>query len=486
MEKLESLVVRLEKAVSQLESGRGAGSPPGGAGDTADAVDSVSYKDYNDWIQAYVTPFIELSNKLGDDIAKMGNLFNAAIMAQRQFILMAAKHSKPADSDLQKCLEPQVKAITAVTEFRESSRRSKFFNHLSSVSEAIPALSWILISPTPGPHVKEMKDAAMFYTNRVLKDYKGKDEDHVQWTKLLLGALNELINFIKKNHTTGLVWNVKGTPASPSGTRPPIAPKPKASSGGGPPPPPPPAAPAAPLPPPPSGPPPASASGPEVDHSALFASINQGGDITKGLKKVTSDMQTHKNPNLRGTSVVPSKPGSKAAAPTPKPKFGSAPVKKDPVTQLDGKKWMIEYHDGNKDIAIEANMKQTVYIYKCVNSTIKVTGKVNSITMDACKKCAIVFENSVAALEVIGSQSIQAQVTGKVPIVNVDKTDGFQLYLSLESLEADIVTAKVSEVNIMIPDENGEYLEKPVVEQFRTYWDPKKKILITEPVEIAA
>lgn len=68
----------------------------------------------------------------------MGNLFNAAINAQRQFILMAAKHSKPADSDLQKCLEPQVKAITAVTEFRESSRRSKFFNHLSSVSEAIP------------------------------------------------------------------------------------------------------------------------------------------------------------------------------------------------------------------------------------------------------------------------------------------------------------------------------------------------------------
>ena len=35
----------------------------------------------------------------------------------------------------------------------------------------------------------------------------------------------------------------------------------------------------------------------------------------------------------------------------------------------------IEYHDGNKDIAIETNMKQTVYIYKCVNSTIKVTGK---------------------------------------------------------------------------------------------------------------
>ena len=68
----------------------------------------------------------------------MGNLFNSAISAQRHFILLAARHSKPSDAELQKCLEPQIKAITAVTEFREGSRRSNFFNHLSSVSEAIP------------------------------------------------------------------------------------------------------------------------------------------------------------------------------------------------------------------------------------------------------------------------------------------------------------------------------------------------------------
>ena len=29
-------------------------------------------------------------------------------------------------------------------------------------------------SPTPCPYVKEMKDAGMFYANRVLKDYKEK------------------------------------------------------------------------------------------------------------------------------------------------------------------------------------------------------------------------------------------------------------------------------------------------------------------------
>ena len=39
----------------------------------------------------------------------------------------------------------------------------------------------------------------------------------------------------------------------------------------------------------------------------------------------------------------------------------------------------------------------------------------------------------------------------------------------------------------MIPDgDDGDYIEKPVVEQFRTYWNPEKKQLVTEPVEIAA
>ena len=36
----------------------------------------------------------------------------------------------------------------------------------------------------------------------------------------------------------------------------------------------------------------------------------------------------------------------------------------------------------------------------------------------------------------------------------------------------------------MIPD-GDDYIEKPVVEQFRTFWDPEKKILVTEPVDIA-
>lgn len=40
---------------------------------------------------------------------------------------------------------------------------------------------------------------------------------------------------------------------------------------------------------------------------------------------------------------------------------------------------------------------------------------------------------------------------GKVPLVSIDKTDGCQVYLGKESVEAEIVTAKSSELNVMIP-----------------------------------
>ena len=65
------------------------------------------------------------------------------------------------------------------------------------------------------------------------------------------------------------------------------------------------------------------------------------------------------------------------------------------------------------------------------------------------------------------TDSFPEQVLGKVPTVSVDKTDGCQMFLNAESVNAEIVTAKSSEMNVMIP--NGEeFVEQPVPEQFRT------------------
>ncbi|RVE40477.1 hypothetical protein evm_014873 [Chilo suppressalis] len=105
----------------------------------------------------------------------------------------------------------------------------------------------------------------------------------------------------------------------------------------------------APPPPPPGGMPPPPPVLPEVDfsnmslddRSALFAEINQGENITSNLRKVTSDMQTHKNPQLR-TGPAPFKAATRGAPlkQLPQPGAGTLPDK-PPVFTRDGKKWLI-------------------------------------------------------------------------------------------------------------------------------------------------
>lgn len=77
------------------------------------------------------------------------------------------------------------------------------------------------------------------------------------------------------------------------------------SGSSGPPPPP-----APPPPPPPTGgePTPAPAGG----AAAVFAELNRGEDVTKGLRKVDKSEMTHKNPDLRASSVVPGSAGAGA------------------------------------------------------------------------------------------------------------------------------------------------------------------------------
>ncbi len=47
-----------------------------------------------------------------------------------------------------------------------------------------------------------------------------------------------------------------------------------------------------------------------------------------------------------------------------------------------------------------------------------------------------------------------------MPTISVDKTDGCQMFLSKDSLAVEIVTAKSSEMNVMIP--TGEDFVSPL------------------------
>lgn len=403
---------------------------------------NMSVNGYQDLIQGSLGAYVKLSKELGGDVAEHALIVEKAFQAQLQFLVMASQSRTPSQSEQICLLQPTSQQISAIQEFREKHRSSPFFNHLSAISESIPALGWVTVSPTPGPYVKEMLDAGQFYTNRVLKDFKEKDKKHVDWVRAWVGTLTELQAFVKQHHTTGLVWAGKNAPVG--------------------------------VPPPPPGcpPPPPLAddfSALDVggnDRSALFAQINQGENITKNLKKVTADMQTHKNPTLRTGPAPFIPPQSVTVSGVTVP-----PVKADkaPSFHRDGKKWLIEYQKGNHNLVVEnAEMNNVVYLYKCTDSTVTVKGKLNSITLDSCKKTSIVFESLVSSIEFINCQSVQMQVLGKVPTVSIDKTDGCQVYLSAGSKDVEIISSKSSEMNILVPNSNGDYSEHPVPEQYKT------------------
>jgi len=458
-DKLEAVVSRLEKVATRLESmsvGKGSG------GNADDPESDPIVVGYDEFMKGAYKTFRDLAAKIGGDVEAQAKLMDKAFNAQRAFMVLVAKCKTPSQDVLQKLLLPTGNAIGEVQAFREKNRGSKAFNNLSAMGEAIPALGWVTMVKGAN-HVKEMKASGEFYANRVLKDNKGKDQNHCDWVKAFNGMLAALGDYAKDYHGSGLSWNASGVDASTAS-----APAPPPAGA----PPPPPAPPA-------DIPPAKSSSGGGGSAGALFSEINQkGNNITGGLKKVSKDQMTHKNPNLRASSVVPDK-----AKPTPKP-AAAAPkqaAKKPPVFELKGKKWIVEHQEDKQLTIDDTSPKYTVYIFNCKNTQIQIKGKVNSIVLDTCKKSALVFDECIATVEMVNCQSVQTQVNVNVPTISIDKTDGCQVYMSKASLKADIVTAKSSEMNILVPMDDGDFKEFALPEQYKTRWNGKR--FITECTE---
>jgi len=148
-----------------------------------------------------------------------------------------------------------------------------------------------------------------------------------------------------------------------------------------------------------------------------------------------------------------------------------ANVKKGtPVFELQGNKWVVEWQEGANINITDTEPRHTVYVYKCENTVVKVTGKINNITIDASKKTAVVFDQAISACEVVNSTSIEIQVLQKVPSVAIDKCTGVQVFLSKDALATEIVSSKSDSLNVLIPDPAGglDPVEIAIPEQFKT------------------
>ncbi|KAI9478180.1 MAG: adenylate cyclase associated N terminal-domain-containing protein [Benjaminiella poitrasii] len=476
---LANLIKRLEVATTRLEdlamsassaSAVVANSPSSPSAPSLADETPAAVQKHDDAVNANLEKYYNLSQEIGGLIADQARLLKEAVAAERDIIYISTLAQKidMSSPTFMKLLEPIQKALAGVIEIKDANRPSPLFNHLSILAEGIPALGWFTCEPTPVPFIRDMKDAAQFYSNRLFKEYKEKDPKHIEWSQAFLAFIEDLAVYVKQNFPAGLTWNAKGDKAekfigksfsSKASTTTDAPPAPAApNSAGGPPPPPPP-------PPPPMVIEEDTKPQQPTGAAAVFAEINRGESVTAGLRKVDKSQMTHKNPSLRAS---PGSPTNKRQGPPTPNKPDKYTLKKAAKTSLEANKWVIENHENNHEIVIsETAINQAVYIYNCKNSTIVIKGKVNAITMDSCTKCGIALDSAISTVDVVNSKSFALQVLHVVPTIAVDKCDSGEIYLSKECLDVEILSAKSNSIGVLVP-EGDEFKELPVPEQLKT------------------
>nr|ADZ16114.1 adenylyl cyclase associated protein [Gossypium herbaceum subsp. africanum] len=448
------LIERLEAAVARLESLSAGGISDRGLPDGIDEVSSdPSILAFDDLMAQYAARVSAAAEKIGGQVLDVTKLVLEAFSVQKKLLIEIKQTQKPDMAGLVEFLKPLNEVILKVNAMTEG-RRSDFFNHLKSAGDSLSALAWIAYTgkdcgmSMPIAHVEESWQMAEFYNNKVLVEYRNKDQIHVEWAKALKELyLPGLRDYVKSHYPLGPVWSASGKKAS---SAPPKAPPPGAPA----PPPPPPASLFS------SEPSQPSSSNPKQGMSAVFQEISSG-NVSAGLKKVTADMKT-KNRTDRTGVVSASGKETRSSSPS----FSKAGP---PKLELQmGRKWAVENQIGRKNLVIDdCDAKQSVYIYGCKDSVLQIQGKVNNITIDKCTKMGVVFKDVVAACEVVNCNGVEVQCQGSAPTISVDNTSGCQLYLSKDSLGTSITSAKSSEINVLVPTgPDGDWGEHSLPQQY--------------------
>jgi len=459
VEPLQNLLGSLINRLEALESAAGVSPPPAATSATATTATvtegSPAIKAYDDHLTKDVEPLVKACADLGK-LEVVGTHLQAAWTGVRFAVVLASKAKAP--KDIPTALMPHLKSVqTALEAIRKLRLDRKFDAHIKSVLELVTCLSWVLIKPppqTPAAFIKEAIASCTFWSNKIRKEYKGKDDKQILFCDCLKTVGAGLVEYVTKYHLTGLTFNPKGGSieevaaaaageAKESDAAPAVKPAKKSSGGGG--------------------------------VGSLISELqtkqtSDGSSAATGLRKVTRDQQTWRK-EYQGEKASTVSVTSKTAAAktsTVKPKKVLPPVCE---YRERGNKWVVEHQTKKEGPSLSidiADPKQQVYVYNCEDVTIQVKGdKLKSLILDKCRRVNVVFNSCISSCEVVNSQKIQCQTTGLCPTFSIDKTVGCVVYLSEQSVKTtSFVTSQSSEMNVSYPDDKGVMKEVPIPEQF--------------------
>lgn len=174
-----------------------------------EAGDDPSVRAFDDFVKEFVSNFADACNDL-EGLSNMGGLVIQAFEGLRPVITLASKSQKP-EGDLSTALTPVLQpTLDAIKQIREIKLDRKFDPHQKAINEALNCVSWVMLPTFPLPFVKETLGSAEYWTNRIRKDYRGKDDKQIEFCDALKKMMNGLIEYIEQYYKTGLTFNPKG------------------------------------------------------------------------------------------------------------------------------------------------------------------------------------------------------------------------------------------------------------------------------------
>lgn len=450
MHRLEQVATRLEQLESSLRTAGISGATvvadaqkqqgssrqeplaKAAAADTSRPAGDVGIVEYDAIVSNQVQHLLDAASQLDPKVVQLTAAVETAFREARIVLAISAASRKPSEEEYQALLQPIADVMTVVHALSKDKLTPK--HHARAVEECLAAFFWLtysgpnaVLSP-PAQFIQECWQAAEFYSHKVVMEYRAKDEAHVAWTRALKTAIVSLKDFAQQRFSSGLVWQAEGVhPVEAASALRGASGRPQPSA----------AAPANPQP---------SAAPPLPSPSPPSAAVN----------------------GRAGDSAVPPPAASQAAA----RKVPPAKAAKAPRIALENdRKWAVEHHIGQNDIVVRvSDPKHVVYIYNCTKCVIQVEGKVNTISIDQCKDCGILFHDVIATCEMVNSSGLQVQTKGRVPTMSIEKVDGCQLFLP-HTLSRDpnfqLVTARTSHVNVNVVNANEDDSEEhPLPEQY--------------------
>jgi len=415
---LQEVVARLEAVAAKLEK-CGVAAPAAASAEE----ETEDYPEVNAFDEAFNAPLKKMEDAakaIGQEVVDMSKLVLDMFAAARKLVLVGCRCSKP-DNNAQFAVITQ-KSQEGIAWLDKNFSKIKNVNILKAVNEAMTLLTWPTIGASAENFTVEMTGSVQCYTNKIVREYKGKDENQVAWTQGLVAACKALPTYINDFEKGGIKFNARGPKATPEmfqlgGAKAAAAPAPKAEE--------------------PKKEEPKPAAKPANAKAALL-----GGKLA-GL----------------GPKVQPKTPGVK--------RMGDLQVQ-------------VEYYTEGAPNLADAKLKNEdiVNIFACKNTEITIPSKVKAISVLNVERCIISPNDIIGTLELNGVKKTKIYLEGAVKTITCDKCDSLEIYLNPQSANVQLISSLSTGINLEYPDPNDEggYIEHAVPEQIKVQFNADRKL----------